>query len=276
MTSSKGSRWELRYIPIDSNYTTKVQKRERFSNERFPMKKYAVIVICTLAILQETFPQITGAQKLIVTITEDWKSNTGTVYLFDRTKDSWKKQQSEFSVAIGDSGLAWGIGLHPEQTGEYIKQEGDKRSPAGIFELDTIVYGMNSVAPEGVRFPYRQMTALTRCIDDTASQLYNRIVEEGSVPKDWDHAEDMNDIDPDYRYVLAVRNNFRNQKGKGSCIFFHINKMPTSGCTSMNEEDMISMLHWLDLKRRTLVVQLPIHEYHKLRQEWNLPKLTDK
>lgn len=239
------------------------------------MQKYAIIVFCTLIILQESSPQTEGAQKLIITVTSDWNSNAGTVYLFDRTKETWKKQQNEFTVAVGDSGLAWGIGVHPEQKGDHTKQEGDKRSPAGIFELDTIVYGMNSVKPEGVRFPYRQMTAMTRCIDDTSSRLYNRIVEEGSVPKDWESAEEMNAIDPDYRYVLVVRNNARGQKGKGSCIFFHINKMPTSGCTSMNEEDMIALLHWLDPKRRTLVIQLPIHEYHTLRQEWRLPKLPD-
>jgi D-alanyl-D-alanine dipeptidase len=239
------------------------------------MKIFAILMLFTLLMVQGTYSQLAGAQKLIITITDDWTSNAGTVYLFDRAKDSWKKQREEYSVAIGDSGLAWGTGLHPVRSGDHVKREGDKRSPAGVFELDTILYGMNNTPPEGVRFPYRQMTAMTRCIDDTASQFYNTIIEEGSVQKDWNSAEEMNDVDPDYRYVLAVRNNPTKTKGNGSCIFFHINKMPTSGCTSMDESDMISLLHWLDPKRKTFVIQLPLQEYHALREQWNLPKLMN-
>ncbi|MFA6440084.1 MAG: L,D-transpeptidase family protein [Bacteriovoracaceae bacterium] len=240
------------------------------------MKKIAVLLLFPLIFVQSIFSQIPSAQKLIVTITEDWNGNKAKVYLFDRTKDTWKKQRGEFSVSIGDSGLGWGIGVHPEQQGEFVKQEGDSRSPAGIFELDTVLYGLNPSAPEGVRFPYRQLTMMTRCIDDTASQFYNSIVEEGSITKDWNSAEEMNNVDPDYSYVLAIRHNVGSKKGKGSCIFFHINNIPTSGCTSMDEADMLTLLHWLDPKQKTYIVQLPHAEYHRLRQQWNLPKLKNQ
>jgi L,D-peptidoglycan transpeptidase YkuD (ErfK/YbiS/YcfS/YnhG family) len=239
------------------------------------MKMFAVLTIAVCSLIQPLFPQFGTAQKLIVTVTDDWNSNKATVYLFDRSKDSWKMQRVTFSVSIGENGLAWGTGLHTEQQGDHIKQEGDRRSPAGMFELDTILYGMNTSAPEGVRFPYRQMTSMTRCIDDTASHYYNSIVEEGAVKKDWESAEEMNDVDPDYTYVLTVRNNAGQKKGKGSCIFFHINNVPTSGCTAMDEEDMLTLLHWLDPKRKTVIVQLPHEEYHRLRREWNLPKLIN-
>jgi D-alanyl-D-alanine dipeptidase len=238
------------------------------------MKK-SLPLFFTLFFVQLIFPQLNGVQKLIVTVTDEWNSNKATVYLFDRSKDSWKKQRLEFTVSIGENGLGWGTGLHPQQQGEYVKQEGDKRSPAGIFELDSILYGLSSTAPEGVRIPYRQITSDTRCIDDTASRLYNTIVEEGTVVKDWDSAEEMGKVDPDYTYVLAVRNNTGAVKGKGSCIFFHINNVPTSGCTAMNEEDMMTLLHWLDPKRKTAVVQLPHEEYHRFRREWNLPNLQN-
>lgn len=215
------------------------------------------------------------AERLIVTIVDDWNSNSGSVMLFERTGGTWKKLPQEFSVMIGKNGLGWGTGVHPEQSGEFVKQEGDKRSPAGMFELDTVLYGLAPEPPEGVRMTYRQMTSMTRCIDDTASVHYNTIIEEGSVPKDWNSAERMQRVDPDYKYVLNVRNNAAQAKGKGSCIFFHINKMPTSGCTSMDEQDMVELLHWIEPSRKTAVIQLPHSEYHRLRLQWDLPKLQN-
>lgn len=240
------------------------------------MKMLPLVIIFTSFLVQMHYAQLSTAQKLIVTITDDWNSNKGTVYLFDRTKTAWKKQRNEFPVSIGENGLAWGIGLHPEQKGEYIKEEGDRRSPAGIFELDSVVYGLNTDGPEGMRYPYRQISTMTRCVDDTTSIAYNRIVEEDAATKDWGSAEEMNEIDPDYTFVVAVRHNAARQKGKGSCIFFHINNVPTSGCTAMDEEDMITLLHWLDPSRTTLVIQLPHSEYHRLRHQWNLPMLITK
>ncbi|NUN70475.1 MAG: L,D-transpeptidase family protein [Bacteroidetes bacterium] len=215
------------------------------------------------------------AERMIVTIVDDWNTNAGVVMLFERSNGSWKKMPVQFSVMIGQKGLGWGTGIHPAQEGTFTKKEGDKRSPAGLFELDTVLYGLAPEAPEGVRMPYRMLTSLTRCIDDTASVHYNTIIEEGSVPKDWNSAEQMQRVDPDYKYVLNVRNNAGQQKGAGSCIFFHINPMPTSGCTAMEEEDMVTLLRWLDPALRTVIVQLPQAEYHRLQKEWDLPAIIN-
>lgn len=239
------------------------------------MKLLTTLLFFIPFVIQTQYAQLATAKKLIVTITDEWNSSTATVHLFDRTKTTWKKQREVFTASVGENGLAWGAGLHPAQKGEYMKVEGDRRSPAGIFALDTLFYGLNPLPPEGVRYPYRQISAMTRCIDDTASRFYNTIVDEGTVVKDWNSAEEMNEIDPDYTYVLPVRHNASQTKGGGSCIFFHIINVPTSGCTSMDESDMMSLLHWLDPARTTLVVQLPHAEYHRLRQQWNLPMLKN-
>lgn len=238
------------------------------------MKK-VLHLFALLAVFSGATRSQVNAERLIVTIVDDWNSNTGTVMLFERADGAWKKLPLQFSVMIGEKGMGWGTGVHPEQTGEYMKREGDKRSPAGIFELDTIMYGLAPAAPEGVRIAYRQMTAMTRCIDDTASVHYNTIVEEDRVQKDWNSAERMQRVDPDYTYVLNVRNNAGQFKGKGSCIFFHINKMPTSGCTAMDEEDMVTLLQWLDPKYKTAVLQLPQPEYLRLQHAWDLPNLLN-
>lgn len=239
------------------------------------MNRAIVIFWISVIFCVNAFSQISSAQKLIITVTDDWNSNKGTLYLFDRTTDGWKKQRTEISISFGENGLAWGEGVHPKETGAYQKTEGDRRSPAGIFELDSVLYGLEHSAPEGVRYPYRALTELTRCVDDTNSQLYNRVVEEDSLKKDWSSAEKMGAVAPDYKYVLVIKHNPLREKGKGSCIFLHINNVPTSGCTSMDEKDMLTLLRWLDPKRKTLVIQLPHSEYHRLRAEWQLPMLMN-
>lgn len=239
------------------------------------MKLFTLVTVLFLALSLNARSQVSSAQQLIITITDDWNSNKGTVYLFDRTKSGWKKQRGEISVSIGEYGLAWGNGLHTKQQGEYIKKEGDMRSPAGIFELDSVLYGLDPTRPEGVRYPYRHLSERTVCVDDTASASYNRVFEEDTLKRDWSSSEQMARVVPDYKYVLVIRHNPLREKGNGSCIFFHVNNVPTSGCTSMDEEEMLSMLHWLDPRRKALVIQLPHSEYHRLRSEWNLPMLLN-
>lgn len=233
---------------------------------------YILFVLITFSI---TNAQTSSSQKMLVSVTDDWNSNKATMYLFDKTSDGWKKHRLVFSVSIGKNGLGWGEGVHPHQSGEYVKTEGDNRSPAGLFDLDTLFYGLGEKAPDGVQYPYLPLTQLTRCVDDEKSAVYNSIVEEDSLKKDWNSAERMGAVDPDYKYVLVVKHNPKREPGKGSCIFIHTVNVPTSGCTSMDEDDMVTLLQWLDPKKKTVMVQLPHSEYHRLRSEWNLPKLLN-
>jgi D-alanyl-D-alanine dipeptidase len=45
--------------------------------------------------------------------------------------------------------------------------------------------------------------------------------------------------------------------GAGSCIFIHIKKVPTAGCTVMSEAEMKEIIRWLDEKKYPLLVQGP-------------------
>lgn len=216
--------------------------------------------------------QIETAEQLVVAIADDWDSNAGRIYLFDKTENGWKKYNESWNVSFGRAGLGWGIGLHNIPKDEYLKVEGDKRSPAGIFELGAL-YGLKKSAPGGVRYPYQPLTNLTRCVDDTASKAYNTIIEESPTTKDWTSDEEMGRVDPDYRYVLVVKHNPGSEKGKGSCIFLHVVNTPTTGCTAMDEEDMLTLLRWLDPKKKILIVQLPHSVYHSMRTAWKLPNL---
>jgi D-alanyl-D-alanine dipeptidase len=45
------------------------------------------------------------------------------------------------------------------------------------------------------------------------------------------------------------------KKGAGSCIFIHIKKIPTAGCTVMRENEMKEIIGWLDVESHPLLVQ---------------------
>jgi D-alanyl-D-alanine dipeptidase len=43
--------------------------------------------------------------------------------------------------------------------------------------------------------------------------------------------------------------------GAGSCIFIHIKKVPTAGCTVMNEKEIKEIIRWLEPKKNPLLIQ---------------------
>ncbi len=236
-------------------------------------KVFIIMISLVVMVFQFSASQIGRAQKLVIALSAHWNSTSGEMYLMDKIGSRWIQNGTPTPVSFGRKGLAWGNGLHKNPEGEYRKHEGDERSPAGIFTFGSL-YGLDSLPPAGVVYPYKQLTPLTRCVDDSVSKAYNQVVEEDSSTKDWSSAERMQHADPDYKYVLIVEHNADRTPGNGSCIFFHINKCPTSGCTSMDEQNMVPFLQWLDPETTTLLIQLPQKEYSKFHLEWHLPDLT--
>jgi len=232
------------------------------------MKSSLCIIIAVIA--GSLYCQPIQAEKLIVAIAPDWNSNAGIFYLFDKTVSGWSQYGNPRNVHFGEQGLGWGKGLHGEMKGEYVKSEGDKRSPAGIFSIGRL-YGIPATPPSGVRYPYAPITSASLCIDDPDSKDYGSIIEEPAIGQDWKSAERLHDVRPDYTYILVIEHNKERSPRLGSCIFFHINNIPTVGCTSMDEDSMISLLRWLDPQKSTVVVQLPESEYIQSRASWNLP-----
>jgi D-alanyl-D-alanine dipeptidase len=62
-----------------------------------------------------------------------------------------------------------------------------------------------------------------------------------------------------YKYGIVVNHNHIDEPGAvagaGSCIFLHIKKIPTAGCTVMNEAQIKEIIHWLDADKHPLLVQ---------------------
>lgn len=218
-----------------------------------------------------------SSQQLVVVITPDWNTTTGTLRRFERdnAQGAWRPAASAIPVVIGRTGLAWGDAALASSMGQPVKQEGDGRSPAGLFPLDT-AFGF---APRGelswIRLPYAALQPGSDCVDDDASAYYNTVVDRAAVPKiDWNSAEHMRQISQYRLGVIVGYNANPPRKGRGSCIFLHIWGGPqstTAGCTALDAGALESLMRWLDRSRRPMLVQLPAGEYTRMMSVWSLP-----
>lgn len=133
------------------------------------------------------------------------------------------------------------------------KREGDGRTPSGIFPLG-MVFGYDPSFP--TRMPYRQATDDDLWVDDVHADDYNRWVKRGATKAS--SFERMKRDDNLYKYGIVVEYNMNPViKGHGSAIFFHLwrgNEKPTEGCVALSEEDLVTILRWLNPASRPLVV----------------------
>ena len=222
-----------------------------------------------------------NAKQLVLVITPDWDTDAGTLQRFERdAAGQWQAVTTATDVAIGRKGSAWGIGLHETQKDGPQKQEGDGRSPAGVFTVGE-AFGYAGKAETGLS--YQAMSAGHYCMDVNGSPLYNRIVDQAEVGADAvkGSTEPMRlDLhskgDVRYRQGFVINHNPQNVSGAGSCIFAHLWRKPgepTAGCTAMPDPVMEDMLAWLQADQHPVFVLLPRAEYARLHHDWQLPHL---
>jgi D-alanyl-D-alanine dipeptidase len=224
-----------------------------------------------------------GHHQLAVVTTADWDSNQGILRLYERSDDeaSWECVREPLPVVLGKSGLAWGIGLHPMPREEVIyKKEGDWKSPAGIFSLGEAFGFASAHEMTGLQIGYLPLQSGHEAVDDPGSPYYNQIVNREEIANpDWKSSEKMREISL-YAIGLTVNHNFPNpQPGAGSAIFFHLWRGPlsmTAGCTAMSQEDLMSILFWLNSDKKPLLVQLPIAIYEEWQAEYHLPAVEEE
>jgi L,D-peptidoglycan transpeptidase YkuD (ErfK/YbiS/YcfS/YnhG family) len=219
--------------------------------------------------------EIAQCRQIILVRAPNWESTIGDLQLFERNRGGkWIPVQPGFPCVLGKKGLGWGIGLHG--TGlprDPRKWEGDGKAPAGVFRLNSCMGVVKETA--GLHFPYRQLTATTEGVDDPRSRYYNRVVDRKLVDRvDWTSAEQMVRSDELYRWIVIVEHNWKPYAGLGSCIFLHTwqgQGVPTTGCTAMSRDHLEFLIHWLNVRKHPLLVQLPEAVYVSVQQNWQLP-----
>jgi len=206
-----------------------------------------------------------------------WNSASGSLRRYERDETrGWHELGTTVHVSLGRRGLAWGRGLQAEGELGPIKREGDARSPAGVFALQT-AFGAAESLPSGARgFPYLQATASTYCVEDQRSAHYNELVDSTQVKRTgWQRWSPLRRADGLFRFGVVVRQNAPDVVvGAGSCVFLHVwrgEHQPTVGCTAMAPEAIEEILRWLDDKAEPVLVQLPEPVYQSVRSAWSLP-----
>lgn len=245
---------------------------------------------CTLGAQTGTVSSdaLAHSTQAIVVTTPDWNAVPGHLQRFERanTHAKWHAVGAPIAIVVGRSGLGWGLGVVPAASAQAsdlsgpVKKEGDKRSPAGIFALGT-AFGYAAQPLPGLKLPYLELTPTVECVDDPASQHYNRIVDRSQVAVDWKSSEHMRDAGQAYVWGVVVDHDgtvpggAAPVPGSGSCVFLHIwsgDGRGTTGCTAMAESDLETLMTWLDPKQRPLLVQLPEAAYARLQRAWKLPR----
>jgi len=216
-------------------------------------------------------------RQMLVVLTSNWDDPRGELYRLTWEAGAWRREGAPTPVLIGKKGLGWGVGLtdYTRRKGP-VKQEGDLKSPAGLFALGTAFGYADRAEAKFVRMPYTPVVSATMCIEDTRSTYYNRIIDETQTEADWSSTDHMLRQDDLYAWGMLVEHNYTPaQPGGGSCIFLHVwnpEGSGTAGCTSMPIDRMKALLAWLDPAAAPLLLQVPEGEYAHFRNEWNLPE----
>ncbi|QWU99023.1 L,D-transpeptidase family protein [Francisella salimarina] len=216
--------------------------------------------------------KISKAKQLIVVTTSNWQSVSGKLWFFEKdNQNNWLAKKLATTVVVGKNGLAWADSIY-QRADDDLKKEGDSKSPAGIFDIGKTFGFANISAVE-----YVQLKTGIECVDDSNSKYYNQIVNSNLIDdKDWLSAENMSEI-AIYKYGVEILYNTNPAIAKkGSCIFMHIWKSPTTGtegCTAMVEDDIRDIQSYLDMNKNPILVQLTQDIYKQVQDDWHLPIL---
>ena len=218
-----------------------------------------------------------NSTQCLVGTADGWDSSHVTLRLYQKSAGHWQSSGEPWQGRLGKSGLVWGIGLHPTPAGAVTKQEGDNRSPAGVFVIGG-AWGYPATIRKQAALPYRQVTSRDLWVEDSASPQYNRnVILDHEPATAWEKKQQMKQTDPVHSLKLFIAHNAPPHvtPHAGSSIFFHIwrrdGAAATAGCTTMEKPKLQSLVSQIEPARHPLYVLLPAAEYQKYRAAWKLP-----
>lgn len=242
-----------------------------------PRRPVVLAAWLAAALTAAAFELPPSSTQCLVGTAENWNHSHVTLRFYLKTAGRWSPDGPAWQARLGKNGLVWGRGWHPLPAGATTKQEGDNRSPAGVFSIGG-AWGYDATITKHPRLYYRQVTSRDLWIEDPASPLYNQhLVLDHEPASPWEKKQQMKQSDPAHALKLFIAHNAppRPVPNAGSSIFFHIwrdgGQRPTAGCTSMAEPNLRKLIARIDPSRKPLYVLLPNAEYHARRAPWKLP-----
>ncbi len=224
-----------------------------------------------------------NCSQAIIGISQGWNSSEVTLSLVERDRSGrWQRVLGPFPGRLGRAGLVWGLGLHENPRRATIKQEGDGRSPAGIFRIGGLWVTHKTPVKHHRRLPEVKVGPNDLWVSDPRMpQLYNRHLRlDHPARSPWELHEQMRQNDYPHSIKLLICHNKEDTPGRpvvgaGSSIFFHIwrreGAAPTAGCTSLAETNLRELIARLNPQQNPVYILLPRSEYVKLRAAWQLP-----
>ncbi|MDR1145991.1 MAG: L,D-transpeptidase family protein [Verrucomicrobiales bacterium] len=241
--------------------------------------KFVMPLLALLTVSAQAFTLPADSRQLVLGLADRWSSSNLTLQLFEQQAGRWVAVSDPIPARGGRDGLAWGRGLHPlTMTGE-IKQEGDWKTPCGVFTIGGAYgYAADRDVHRRANLPYHRIVAGDLWVEDARSPKYNQFIALGRpADSDWERRQQMRLNDPAHSLKLFIAHNAPPtvSAGAGSAIFFHIwragGEPPTAGCTALARDRLTQLIAWIDPAQKPLYVLLPKDVYAKVRAEWRLP-----
>jgi len=168
--------------------------------------------------------------QLIVVFNDASESSDAILVALEKKDSTWNVKFGPMKTGIGKNGFAF-----PD-----TKQEGDGKSPTGLFRLGQLFSYESKV---NTQLPFIQTTTNDKWIDDPESADYNKYIRGETSAKSYEKLLIGSDA---YKYCMVIEYNTNPiVKGKGSAIFFHLGNEATSGCVTISEKEMKQILHWM-------------------------------
>lgn len=168
---------------------------------------------------------VTASQVVLV----EASGSSATVRACRRTSGGYATDLGPYYGHVGRNGITWS------------KREGDMKTPAGVFPLRG---GFGAYANPGLRVgSWLRVDSRDVWVDDPGSSLYNTHQRTPANGR-WASAEKLLN-QPAYNYAQVVGWNESRVPGKGSAIFFHVDKGGgTAGCVSIPTQGLLAVLRW--------------------------------
>lgn len=186
-------------------------------------------------------PVLADATRLVLVRAETMNEERAQLDLYVRGKPgrAWRRIGASREALIGRAGMGWGFTFRDvRRKSEPVKQEGDKRTPAGFFRIGAS-FGFSPSERPGHVVLKRDETV---CVDDARSPHYNTVRSRAEIGRGVS-GENMRNYAV-YRHGLFVDYPSSRENKAGSCIFLHLtstSRRGTLGCIAMDEMALIGL-----------------------------------
>ena len=150
--------------------------------------------------------------------------------IFLKNKHTLQVDNFYFKCCVGKNGIS------------KQKKEGDKKTPKGIFMIDSLYYRKDRLKKPSTALKCIEIKKnMGWCDDARFPKKYNKLFQ---IEKKIRH-EKLIRKDHKYDFLIPIKYNFKKPiTNRGSCIFIHLTKnyRPTAGCIALKEKDFLIMI----------------------------------